>query len=503
MANIHKIIAAVSPDVYCDPKVRDEVKKTIKEKGYSAAIKIAEEAPRENVIDVDAAKAKPLDARGLKAPSEVHKLVYDSTDKTLEPMYFWILDFLSKAFKKVDKITDTFSSSVGSGFFSELGQKATKMQDEAMKQLGAVNQVLKSVLNIIYDLKEFKLRLELYDRYRNSQGAEREAALFSLKQVWLDNVDIKRGTTSIKGLAQQFDYVSIIDAFMASRSPEHASTLDLNDRVKRIVMQRIGEFQHWITESEGELRKRYEIERNYLKSQMNTVRLYTRWVKPYLKAARQLEQGGSADASLVSTFNTMILELTLFASSPYKAEDDVNVGDLPQLFKNLKGRQYSGVVVVEFKFRGIPQRVANGYSYGGKAEVKLTSYGLNDQEIEIIKKELEREDIGDAMQLIQGATDDSLAIIQKDIEEFIDPPKKEEKKEENKSDDVNPFAALFSFVNFFKPSKEEKKKEDFSKGIRPDDRYERVLRSQAIIDASDKCKNVFEIYKKAHQMPAP
>ena len=68
----------------------------------------------------------------------------------MEQLYFWILDFMQeKLYKKVEKITDTFSSSPGSGHFSELGMKATKMQEEAMKALGAVNQVLKSVLNII------------------------------------------------------------------------------------------------------------------------------------------------------------------------------------------------------------------------------------------------------------------------------------------------------------------------------------------------------------------
>src|SRR3989344_6016179 len=86
-----------------------------------------------------------------------HKLVYDSSSETLEPVYFWILDFMNAGFS-VEKIIDNFSSSPGSGHFSELGIKKSQMQQEAMRILGSVNTVIKSIINIIYDLKEFQIR---------------------------------------------------------------------------------------------------------------------------------------------------------------------------------------------------------------------------------------------------------------------------------------------------------------------------------------------------------
>ena len=513
MVEIENLIAAISPDVYCHDDVRKDVKKIIKEKGkdgYLEAAKIAKPVEESHLVTTEDIKANPLDAPGLKYPSEIHKLVYDSPSESLEPIYFWLHDFiLTNGYKKIDKITDNFVSSPGSSHFSELGQKATKMQEEAMKTLGAVNQVLKSILNIVYDLKEFKLRLELYDKYKKGTEEEKNAALLSLKQVWLDNVDFaKRQSTSIKALAQQFDYVTLIDGFMSARSlddvtkkPEEGG-LDLNERVRRILQQRIAEFYQWLGQSDIELRKRFEIEKKYLQSQYNTIQLYARWVKPYLKAARQLEQNLEPTAGLVTAFNTIILELTWLAQTDYNPNDDVFTGDLPEMFKNTKKRKYTNVVLVEFKFRGIPQRAGQGYTFGGRTEISFTSYGLSEQELKVLKEQIEKDNFSDILKIIEGATTESLEQIKNDIEEFIESKEEKEKKEKSSyEEDANPFTALFSF---FKPGKkkEEKDKEFEEKGIiKPDDAYEKIIRSQAIANARDGCKLIFETFKKSRGMP--
>lgn len=505
MAPIDKLIAVISPDVYCDPEVRDKVKKIVKTEGYQAALKTVKVIkPKE--INIEQARFNPLSNAGLKSPIEIHKLKYDSAAESLEPLYFWILDFISNMYKTVDKVEDNFVAAPGSGYFSELGQKATAMQEKAMSMLGSVNTVLKSLLNIIYDLKEFKIRLEVYNDFHSKDEQKQRAARYSLKQIWMDSVDIKRGNTSLKGLVQQFDYVTIIDAFMASDSLKTLEKLDLNDRVKRILEQRVAEFERWVVESEKELRKRYEIEKHYLRSQYSSIQLYSRWIAPYLKAANKLEQNATASAGLVTTFNTLLLELTVIGLSPVDVENEVQTRNLPQSFKRVKLREYSSVIVIEFKFRGIPQRVGQGYSFGGKTDVTFTAYALNKQEYEVLKKEIEKSTFGDVMGLIEGATKESLEEIRKDVESFLEEDKdeKEEKKEQEKmKEDVNPFTALFSGISsLFKSEEKKDEKEDLTRGIRPDDPFEKVIRSQAIIDAIDKCRTVFDTYKKGHQMPA-
>jgi len=510
--DIHKLIAAISPDTYCDPSVRDKTKKKIKEGlkngDKDIYLKVAEgkgdfeglAKPYEGVsfYSYDSAKKDPFSLYGLKVPVEKHVLTYDSPSEQLEPVYFWIHDFSASIGLKVEKLIDNFASSPGSSHFSELQGKATRMQEEAMKALGAVNQVMKSILNIVYDLRDFQMRLKLYDKLKSDKPEEKEQALLSLKQIWLDTVDAtKRGTTSIKAMAQQFDFVTLIDGFFATNSLKDVDKLDLNERVKRILKQRVGEFEDWITLSEKELRKRYEIEKTYLKSQYNTVKLYARWIKPYLRAAKKLEQPFYNEADLITAFNTVILQLSVMIKSNYDPEDDVNDGILPDSFKNSGARKYTPFFLVELKFRSIPQKVGQHYSFGGRADVTFTSYALNDQELKVLKKQLEKDDIDDVMEMIEGATAESLGQLQNDIDELLGNDKKKDEKKK-KDEDVNPFTALFEF---FKISS---KKDDWeeSKPIPSDSEYEKIIRSQASLVAQEKCFLVFDVYKKSHGMPS-
>jgi len=518
MVSIHDLIAVISPDTFCHDKHRKKVKKMVKEEisknNNNAYVDVVNKLNEEkanlqvenvNLFDYDKAKKDPFKKWGLKSPVEKHEILYDSAAEGLEPVYFWVHDFSNSIGLSLEKITDNFVSSPGSGHFSELQGKATRMQEEAMKQLGAVNQVIKSILNVVYDLRDFQLRLDFYKDVKSNDSAKRNAAIMSLKQIWLDTVDAtKRGNTSIKALAQQFDYATLIDAFFAANSLADVNKLDLNERVKRIIQQRIAEFSKWIDLSEKELKKRYEIERNYLKSQYNTVKLYARWIKPYLVAAKKLEQPGYNSADLVTAFNTVILQLTVLAKSSYTPSGDVKEGLLPELFAKMekakKVRKYIPFFTIEFKFRSIPQKVGQHYAFGGRAEMKFTSYALNEQEMKVLKDQMEKDDVGDVMKLIEGATTDSLGQLQDDIDEFLDEKKEKKKESKLNTEDTNPFTALFSFLK----GTGIKKKEDWdtSKPIKSDSDYEKIIRSQAAISAREKCFLVFDVYKKSHGMPS-
>ena len=264
VATMQQIIGKINPKLYADNG--DEL---LKKYGSS------ENIPAEEV------KAKPL--------SE-HRLVYDSSSETLEPVYFFILDLMNDLGLKPQKYFDSFTSSPGSGYFSEMGQRAGIMQQQGTKLLGDVNNVLRSIMNIIYDLREFKIRLQSYADLKSPDKNQSQAALLSLKQIWMDKVDINKGNSSIKAMAlEQAGYQTLIDAYLFVKDINDADKLDLNERVKRIVKARIIEFNDWLHNSEIELKKRYEIEKTYLKSQVNSLKLYSRWAKPYLRAAAQLE----------------------------------------------------------------------------------------------------------------------------------------------------------------------------------------------------------------------
>jgi hypothetical protein len=304
----------------------------------------------------------------------------------------------------------------------------------------------------------------------------------------------------------QAGFTTLIDAFLASKNEKDAEGLDLNDRVKRILIPRIHEFNIWISQSEQELRKRYELEKAYLRSQVNSLKLYSRWAKPYLKAAYDLEsKDRSREPALVKTFNTIILELMLIGKRELNVKDSALEGLLPREFAKdeftRKLRKYYSCVVVELTFRGIPQRVSQQahFTFGGKAEVAFKAYALNEDEIKQLNKELDKSDLDDVLKLIDGATDDSLNQLQEEINFFLEDKKDEEKKEE-RSTGTNPFLALFGFYNQ-KEKEAPKKKEEKEKPMQKDNWIEKThLRPLAEDVAKATAMSLFDIYKKSHGM---
>jgi len=448
----------------------------------------------------------PADEVKPKVPAE-HDLNYDSSSETLEPIYFFILDLVNDFGFKTEKLVDNFSSTPGSSHFSDLQGKATAMQQQATKTMGDINTVLRSILNIIYDLKEFKIRLQTYDDLNSKE--KKESATLVLKQIWMDKVDIQKGNTSIKAMALgQAGFQTLLNAFNIVKDEKDVDKIDLNEMVKRLLKPRIQEFNIWLKESETELRKRYEIERSYLKSQVNSLKLYSRWAKPYLKAARSLEMKEfGRDPALVNVFNTLLLELSIFGKSKIDLKAAIFEGEAPEDLKNLKEkRDYFSCVFFDFRFRGIPQRIGgqSQYVFGGRAEVRFMAYALNSDEIDKLHEELDKSDLEDVLNLIEGATTESIGQMQEEIDYFL---KEEDQGKKKGKDGSNPFLALIGAYNKDKKKeddKDDKKDKEKSKKeikIRPDDWIEKThLRNLALDHSKKNLFSLFDLYKKAHGM---
>ncbi|MBU0958811.1 MAG: hypothetical protein KKB31_02580 [Nanoarchaeota archaeon] len=449
-----------------------------------------------------------LAKKGKGGPDSEHTLVYDSSSETLEPVYFFIVDLMEEFGMAPEKLIDNFSSSAGSGHFSEMGGKASIMQQSATQTLGQMNTVLKSILNIIYDLRDFKIRLQTYDDLKDS--SKKDAAILSLKQLWMDKVDLAaKGNSSIKAMAlSQAGFQTLIDAFLVAKDTKDVQKLDLNDRVKRILTPRIAEFNSWVQQSERELKRRYAMERSYLKSQVSSLKLYTRWAKPYLKAASELEtKDFGRDPALVKVFNTLLLELTLLGRQELRIKETALEGDLPKDFtkesfiRTLK-RKYYGVMLVDFRFRGIPQKVpgTQHYTFGGKVDVTFKAYTLNEEEIAKLYQELDKSDLTDAFTLIEGSVGESMDQLQEDINFFLDEQEEEEQKTVSK-DSSNPFLALMgSYDKSTGPSKKKKSKDEeiiVAKENWVEKTHLRPVASAKIVDMMFK---FFDVYKKAHGM---
>ena len=471
MAGPENIIAFVQPKYAANP---EEIKK-LREKDEQTAIE----------------KAKFM-------PVWEHNLVYDSAAEQLEPVYFWILDFMQDGGFKVEKLVDNFAATAGGGYFAEIGARATKMQEEATKILGNVNIVIKSIINLIYDLKEFEIRLKLYELAESKNPKEREEGMLGLKQIWLDRVDAQKGYGSINMMTRspEIGFITLRDAFMAAKSPEDVDKMDLNDRVKRVLKPRVAEFLEWVKRSHIELKKRYEIEKSYLKSQVGALKLYTRWAKPYLRAAEELAMTEKSlkEPALVTAFNTLLLELTILCKKEINVKKEAEAKNLPYSFRELKlKRPYYACVLISFKFRGIPQRItqAGHYAFGGKADVSFKAFALNEDELEVFDEYMKKQDLRDALKLVEMTTEESLKQLAEDLEHFL-----EEKKEEKKEKQKGLFESLFG-----KEKKKEEKKEPKSvNDLKKDNFQEALIRAYAEQVAAASCFKVYDIYKKAHGM---
>lgn len=474
MANPENIIAFIQPKYLANP---DEVKKLLKEGDEQAAI----------------------DKANL-APIWEHSIVYDSGAEQLEPVYFWILDFMRDIGFKVDKLVDNFASTVGGGYFAELGARATKMQEEGMKILGSVNTVLKSIINLIYDLKEFEIRLKQYELAESKEPREKESGFLGLKQIWLDKVDAQKGYGGINMMTRgDIGFTTLRDAFMAAKTPEDVDKMDLNDRVKRILKPRVAEFLDWQKRSQLELKKRFEIEKNYLKSQVGALKLYTRWAKPYLKAAEQLSMSEKSlkEPSLVTAFNTLLLELTILGKQEIDLKKEAEAKSIPYSFRSLKLKKpYNACVLISFTFRGIPQRVSQTghYAFGGKVDVTFKAFALSDDELKVFDEYMKKQDFQDALKLVEITTEESLKQLTDDLDHFL-----EEKKEKEKPKGF--FEALFGKPETPKKKEKEKGKElKTVKDLKRDTFEESVIRMYAEQIAAANCFKVYDVYKKSHGM---
>ncbi len=431
-----------------------------------------------------------------------HKIVYDSMTDIIERIYFFIVDLMDDFGLKPEKLVDNFVSTPGSAHHGEFGIKATQMQQQATKIMGDINTVLKSIINIIHDLRDFKTRLSSYDDLKSKEKEKQEAARLSLKQIWLDKVDVLKGNSGIKAMTfGQAGFNTLLDAFLVAKDEKDAKNLDLNEIIKRIVISRIHEFNTWLKESEAELRKRYEIEKNYLKSQVNSLRLYSKWVKPYLKAAEKLQMREySREPALVKTFNTIILEFSLWGKNKVKIKDLAASGDFPKELSKMKHqRDFYKCVLIDLNFRGMPQK-QTGYTFAGKTEIIFQSYALNDDELKLMNEEIDKAEREDMIDLIEGATTESLDQLKDEINYYLEEPEKPKEEKKKNVDSSNPFKALIGGYEKKAPEKKEKEK---PKKISV--RKETFIEKEFIIPytedaAKELAFTLYDIYKKANGM---
>ncbi|MBU1245985.1 MAG: hypothetical protein ABIJ20_01030 [Nanoarchaeota archaeon] len=456
---------------------------------------------------LDALKEKGLVKLSLGEPAEYH-ITYDAFGHGLEPVYFWTLDFLrnqkpSGLGLTVNKIDEKFQASASSAYFGEMQGRATAMQNQAMAVLERVNNIVKTLINLIYDLKEFDVRLEAYNDLQSKESEKKKAGRMALKAIWMDNVDIKTGIGSINNLTRgELQFVTLRDAFFFANSLKQVKNLDLNERVKSILTRKIEEYSGWEKHSEIELRKRYEIEKAYLKAQVESLRLHTQWAKPYLRAAQQLGMNefttteGLSSPDMISAFNTMQMQLTLFGKK------EINPSSIHPSYKKVEfAKKLYACLEIDFHFRTVPQLAgrqgsSSQYIHTGTIDIWFRAYVFSEDELE----EVERFESYKNMDLVESLTGVSLAELQEDLDRYLKPTKTEEEKEKIDYSSALPFfSALKGFGKIGGAMKLG------AKGFNPMSNNAGNFRTSKVKKEAEKaalnyCLTTYSVFKKAHRM---
>ena len=351
-------------------------------------------------------------------------------------------------------LVDSVNASMGAGFNTDLTRRVTQQQQQAAQLLTRMHGQIRSVLQQWQKWRAQRERLQVYEAARSDIVPDKDAALSVLETRW------RR--------AAEAD----------PESPDYVGT--------------VKDFATWLKLSEQALRSRLAIERNVLISELHFLKLQTLWLKPYLPQVQTRQTKNHPE--LVTAFNTALFELVLLVELPSELEWFVKQGDLPKMLLGKKHRRPHPVLVVEMKFRAIPERTkAGSYAYRGKAEFKFSSYALNDAELTVLQREITRNEYGEMFGILEQKIPGSLNGLLADLDDLLGEAQPKLVGSKSKPEDTNPFVALFSW---FKPS-EASSQSDFAVPLRPDTEAEKVLRSFALLEARRLCRDLYDSRKQA------
>jgi len=252
----------------------------------------------------------------------------------------------------------------------------------------------------------------------------------------------------------------------------------------------------------SELRRRFQLKQAWLEGQLNMARLNVQWLKPSLRTLGALNPKSTTDPGLVNGFNSSLMELVLLSKAEYNLREDIDAGLLPKSFARKKARGIFPILIVELRFRGVPDKGARGgYVFRGRSEVVISSFALNEDELAILKRELERDDLEILFEGLLGSNAEALATLEQELAEVMRKPTDAQDSKRlpgaADSEDINPFSALWSLFTGWGAT------EDTTDGteLKPDSMVEKVLRNQALLKARRDCRQFYNDFKEWLGMP--
>jgi ribosomal protein L24E len=335
----------------------------------------------------------------------------------------------------INKLSDDFTSSVGSSFFGEMGQRLTNVLNNARSLAELINALTRTIISILNEYKQLYSAYILYENLLSKDPEEALASYLALKDRWLSNVDSSRGAGALRNL-QASRFPSIVDLFLFTdlkselekfknkkligqelynklfNDQTNTTPRDLNElfnngiinrRIYNLLNSRLIEFYSWLENNKKVLYDRIVLLKSYLKHELSSLLYYVEFAKPYFKFARKLLQNPDQPVDVVNAFETAIINISLIAN-----QKEVKVKEYDEKEGKEIEKTYIPLYEIDMKTRAIPTVVgrtdtyARMYSFLGRIDIVLRAYLVEKEEYDSIIINQESEDLA----YITGLTDD-------------------------------------------------------------------------------------------------
>ncbi|MGE0792916.1 MAG: hypothetical protein AB7V77_01905, partial [Candidatus Woesearchaeota archaeon] len=309
-----------------DKKKTDAILKYGKELGWKI-----EEIEIPNMIDGVGRyeTADTIEEDAYPEPFCKYMMQLDRQNQSLEEIYYWFLNFLrvDLGFPRVDKIYDVFSASESSALWGNIGQRQSIQQDRASQYLRGIGELVRTLFQIVRELRILDERLEPYARWKDSKSAD-----ITLKSLFASLVEQGgNNPDSIYSLAAKVGFTVLPDLFFNTHvysldeideEIEHGAAKEFNNVLKTVLKRKLFAYINWKEKTEKEFTARRKFQIQYLRQHWNTIRLYMTWIKPYLKASKRLTARSSHlnSAELVGAFDSTRIDVEVLFRRPLSSD---------------------------------------------------------------------------------------------------------------------------------------------------------------------------------------
>ncbi len=425
------------------------------------------EEMKKNILQMISAEAEEEEKRPTKLelpsgnifPIRKQKVIIEQMNAAAEAHYFWILNFMrgeNALGYKVEKTSDVYTATEASSYFGAIEARKEAQMRNVNQYMATIGQLIKNLFQMIRELRIIDERL---DYYKLSKKGD-DSAEVALKGIWTSMVEGGgENPGSVMGLGRKLGFVIVPDLFFkinpkdgskgVGREVEALKEEGINNRVRSILKQKLMQYYLWKERTGKELEWRKKFVLKSLAQTYHSVKLYTHWLKPYLRNIHKLQMSNINSPDLVTAFETNYIQLELFGvKDTYEVETPMGVVEK-------KFSRYFPCIKVNFTFTTRPEMAYQqeyahrGALHAGRTVIEIEGYVLSKEQLDQYRIKKENEDL-ELLKSVEESVESLGEELYKYLKEAGELDGKVEKKSQKSSNENLTGGILEPFVSIFK-----------------------------------------------------